>query len=185
MSNEPEVRKVVEERLKDLAEALEDKDIGKYTKLFAKMANIMVINPEEDTMLIGEPQVRQFAENFFKDIDNIAVKYGWVSVKNEEKVAWLTSHIYLKIKKKGFQEVELSAWLSAVLALEKDKWVFIMYHLSLPKTIEAPELSPEDKAAEEAAAKEAEAKAAAEKGTVTEGEEEKEPTEEDVFYEMP
>jgi len=183
MSNEPEVRKAVEERLKDLAEALEEKSISKYSKLFAKMSNIMVINPEEDTMLIGEPQVRQFAEKFFEEADSIGVKYGWVSIKNEEKVAWLTSHVYLKIKKKGFQEVDLSAWLSAVLTLEKGNWVFLLYHLSLPKTIEAPELTPEEKAAEEAATKAEEeaATAEAEGG----GEEGGEPSEEDVFYEMP
>jgi hypothetical protein len=186
MSNEPEVRKVIEGRLNDLAEALEGKNIEKYTKLFAKSPNsIMVINPEEDTMLIGELQVKEFAETFFKDMDSIAVKYGWVSIKNEGKLAWTGTHVQLKVKKKGFQEVDLSAWLSAVLTEEKGKWVFLLYHLSLPKAIEALELSPEEKAAEEAASKSEEDEAAETKGVEGEGKEVKETTEEDIFYEMP
>jgi len=183
MSNEPEVRKAVEGQLGRLAETLEEKDLEGYAKLFATTANIMVINPEEDTMLIGIPQVRQFAEKLFKETDSISLKFGWITIKNEDKIAWVSTHVYLKIKKTGFLPVDLSAWLSGILTEEKGNWVWLLYHLSLPKTIEAPEEPPEVKVAAEAAAKEAEAGKGAE--AEAKAEEPKEPTEEDVFYEMP
>ena len=180
MKASPEVRKAIEEQLESLADAMASRDINAFMKLFSTDANILALNIEEDSMFIGPTQIKQNMETFFNNTDSIALKYGWTSIKAEGKIAWVATHVNFTIKKKGFQEVPLSTWLTGVLVEQKDDWLWIQYHLSAPYKIEAPELTPEEKAAEEAAEKgeevaEVEAKP----------EEPEEPSEEDVFFELP
>jgi len=183
MTTSPDARKAVEVQLGKLAEVMAAKDINNLMKLFSTQSNVLVVLPEEDTMYVGSIQFRQQMENFFKDTDSIYLKFGWLSIKVEGSVSWVATHMYYKIKKKGKQAVDLSAWLTGVLIQEKNEWVWLVYHLSLPHTIEAPEETAEEKAASEAAAKEAEAAKAGE--AEAKAEEPKEPTAEDVFYELP
>jgi uncharacterized protein (TIGR02246 family) len=180
-----ETRKAIEEMMERLAETLATKDINAFMQLFTTDANMVAIGPEEEAMLIGQIQLKQQMEATFKEAESISLKYGWTSIKANGPVAWLATHVYYTIKKTGKQAVKLSTRLTGVLEQNKDKWAWVQYHFSVPLTIEAPEETPEEKAASEAAAKEkAEAEvpeAAAKSEEVTTDES----PEEDIFYEMP
>jgi uncharacterized protein (TIGR02246 family) len=181
-------RKAVNEVLARMAEAMAAKDINAFIKLFSKDFNILTITPEEEGMYVGPTQLKEGMEKTFNEAESLSLKYGWTSIRASGPVARVSSHVYYNIKKKGKQEVSLSARMTGVLEKDNDSWLWTQFHLSVPVSIEAPEETAEEKAAKEEAAK-AEAAKAKEAEPAAEAKpaeaEEKSPEETDIFWEMP
>ena len=186
--------KAVNGVLARMAEAMAAKDIDAFIKLFPSDSNILTITPEEEGMYIGPIQLKKGMEKTFNEAESLSLKYGWTSVRASGPVAWVSAHVYYKIKKKGKQEVSLSARMTGVLEKDNDSWLWTQFHFSVPIPIEAPEETAEEKAAKEEAAAAEKApgeKAAAEAKPAEAAEsepaeaEEKSPEEDSAFWEMP
>ena len=191
MKADEATRKAVNEVLARMAEAMADKDINAFIKLFSKDPNILTITPEEEGMYMGPTLLKEGMEKTFNEAESLSLKYGWTSIRASGPVAWVSSHVYYNIKKKGKQEVSLSARMTGVLEKDNDSWLWVQFHFSVPIPIEAPEETAEEKAAEEetAAAEKAPGEKAAAEAKPAEVEqakaEEKPPEEDDTFWEMP
>ncbi|MEE8204652.1 MAG: nuclear transport factor 2 family protein, partial [Dehalococcoidales bacterium] len=115
MKADEATRKAVNEVLARMAEAMAAKDINAFIKLFSKDPNILTITPEEEGMYIGPTQLKEGMEKTFNEAESLSLKYGWTSIRANGPVAWVSSHVYYNIKKKGKQEVSLSARMTGVL----------------------------------------------------------------------
>ncbi len=180
------IRKAVDEVLARMAEAMAAKDINAFIKLFSKDPNILTITPEEEGMYIGPTLLKRGMEKTFNEAESLSLKYGWTSIRASGPVARVSSHVYYNIKKKGKQEVSLSARMTGVLEKDNDSWLWTQFHFSVPISIEAPEETAEEKTAKEeaAAAEKALGEKAAAEAKPAEAEE-KSPEETDIFWEMP
>ncbi len=169
-------RKAVNEVLARMAEAMAAKDINAFIKLFSKDPNILSITPEEEGMYIGPTLLKRGMEKTFNEAESLSLKYGWTSIRANGPVAWVSSHVYYNIKKKGKQKVSLSARMTGVLEKDNGSWLWAQFHFSAPISIEAPE--------ETAAAEKAPGEKAAAEAKPAEAEE-KPPEEDSAFWEMP
>ncbi len=188
MKADEATHKAVNEVLARMAEAMAAKDINAFIKLFSKDSNILTITPEEEGMYIGSTQLKEGMEKTFNEAESLSLKYGWTSIKANGPVAWVASHVYYNIKKKGKQEANLSARMTGVLEKDNDSWLWTQFHFSVPIPIEAPEETAEETAAAEKASGEkaaAEAKPAEAAESEPAKTEEKSPEEDSAFWEMP
>lgn len=145
-------------------------------------------------MYIGSTRLKEGMEKTFNEAESLSLKYGWTSIRANGPVAWVSSHVYYNIKKKGRQEVNLSARITGVLEKDNGSWLWVQFHFSVPTPIEAPEETTEEKAAKEETAtaekapgekEAAEAKPAEAPEAKPVEAEEKPPEEDNAFWEMP
>jgi len=136
MRTDEQTRTAVNEVLIKMAQAMETKDIDVFMKLFSKDSNMLTIGPEEAEMSIGPGQLKERMEKTFSEAETLSLKYGWTSIKANGPAAWVASHVYYNIKKKGQEEISLSARLTGVLEKIDNQWLWTQQHLSVARNIE-------------------------------------------------
>lgn len=154
MRADEETRKAINNALEKMAEAISQKNITAYLKLFAEDPNMMTTGLEEGSISIGINQLKKRMVETFNEAESISLKYGWTGVQANGLVAWVGSHVTYKIKKKGKELVSLSTRLTGVLEKQGEKWIWVNQHFSIPMPIEAPketEAAEENPEAEQAA----------------------------------
>lgn len=182
MKADEATRNAINDILNKLAEALKNKDLEAFMKLFANEPNMLTIGLEEKELSVGNNGLKDRMKKTFEEADSISIKYGWTSIKANGDAAWVASNTTYKIKKKGKQEVTIPARMTGVLEKIEGNWLWTQHHLSTPIPIESPDAPPEEEKKPEEAAKEAD-KEKAEKAAEEERETEKKI--DDVFYEIP
>lgn len=136
MRADEQTRRAVNEVLIKMAQAMETKDIDAFMKLFSKDSNMLTIGPEEAEMSIGPVQLKERMEKTFTEAETLSLKYGWTSIKANGPAAWVASHVYYTIKKKGQEEISLSARLTGVLEKIDNQWLWTQQHFSVARNIE-------------------------------------------------
>ncbi|ADJ26502.1 conserved hypothetical protein [Dehalogenimonas lykanthroporepellens BL-DC-9] len=159
MRADSETRSAINALLDEYKYALEARNVEALLNVTTKDPNMLNIGPAQDEMSIGPGQLKERYEKHFAMADNIAVKFGYTTIKANGDVAWVSSHIYETLTR-GTRELVLDMRLTAVAEKVDGTWKFSEMHLSLPGEVKMPEPTPEEKEAEEAA--EAERKAAEE-----------------------
>ena len=172
MRADAETRAAVNEVLNRMAAAMADKDIDAFMNLFADEANMLNIGIEEEEMSIGNTQLKEQMQKTFEEAESISLKYGWTSIRANGPVAWVASHVYYNIKKKGKEELNLSSRLTGVLEKTDNQWLWTQQHFSIARNIEEAiadalkKIIEEEKAKEAAEAADAAAQAEAEQAEV-------------------
>lgn len=159
MRADSETRSAINALLDDFKYALEARKVDALLDITTKDPNMLNIGPAQDEMSIGPGQLKERYAKHFAMADNIAVKFGYTTIKANGDVAWVSSHVYETLTKAS-RELVLDMRLTAVAEKIEEEWKFSEMHLSIPAEVKMPEPSPEEKEAEEAA--EAERKAAEE-----------------------
>lgn len=136
MRADEQTRTAVNEALIKMAQAMETKDIDAFMKLFSKDQNMLTIGPEEAEMSLGPGQLKERMEKTFTEAETLSLKYGWTSIKANGPAAWVASHVYYNIKKKGQEEISLSARLTGVLEKIDNQWLWTQQHFSVARNIE-------------------------------------------------
>ena len=140
MRPDSDTRKAIDDSLERMAEAMAQKNITAFMKLFAEDPNMMTIGMEDGSISIGTHNLKKRMEETFKEAESISLKYGWTGISTSGAVAWVGSHVTYNIKKKGKEAVSLSTRLSGVLEKQGEKWLWVNQHFSLPMPIEAPDV---------------------------------------------